>query len=294
MLFVDVMSRKRKLVLIIGLGLSGLLFAFLISNKTQDDFSTRAKIVIREVGNQLLLKNNDSTSLILPVIQKETGIFQLSFNDTLGFKPNHLVDATTASFAKSNFPTNYTVAVIECTQGEVSYSYQMTNTEETTIVPCSGRALPAGCYTITFTMPSVARQMPNSKWLILLAVLAVFLLLDFRLKKQEQNAQELPKSQGFSTIGSYKFYPTENKLVKAAHEISLSKKECELLAIFIANPNKVIKRDELTKKVWEDNGVYVGRSLDTYVSKLRKILKDDKHIKITNVHGVGYKLEVNT
>jgi DNA-binding winged helix-turn-helix (wHTH) protein len=61
----------------------------------------------------------------------------------------------------------------------------------------------------------------------------------------------------------------------------------------VAHPNQIIKRDELTKKVWEDNGVFVGRSLDTYISKLRKILKDDDSIRITNVHGVGYKLEVD-
>jgi len=45
--------------------------------------------------------------------------------------------------------------------------------------------------------------------------------------------------------------------------------------------------------VWEDNGVIVGRSLDTYISKLRKKLKDDASIKLINVHGVGYKLEIN-
>ena len=81
-------------------------------------------------------------------------------------------------------------------------------------------------------------------------------------------------------------------MVKAAVEISLSKKECELLAIFIEKPNQIIKREELMKKVWEDNGVIVGRSLDTYISKLRKKLQDDTSIKLTNVHGVGYKLEV--
>ena len=55
---------------------------------------------------------------------------------------------------------------------------------------------------------------------------------------------------------------------------------------------EIIKREELSKKVWEDNGVFVGRSLDTYVSKLRKKLKQDSALKIINVHGVGYKLEV--
>ena len=65
-----------------------------------------------------------------------------------------------------------------------------------------------------------------------------------------------------------------------------------MLEIFIANPNQIIKRDELEKRVWVDNGVFVGRSLDTYISKLRKKLKDNESIKLTNVHGVGYKLEV--
>ena len=93
-------------------------------------------------------------------------------------------------------------------------------------------------------------------------------------------------------IGSFNFYPEQNKLVKQATEISLSKKECEILAIFVARPNEIIKRDELTKTVWEDNGVIVGRSLDTYISKLRKKLQSDNSIKLTNVHGVGYKLEI--
>ena len=58
-------------------------------------------------------------------------------------------------------------------------------------------------------------------------------------------------------------------------------------------PNQIIKREELTKKVWEDNGVFVGRSLDTYISKLRKKLQDDDSIQLINIHGIGYKLEVN-
>ena len=81
-------------------------------------------------------------------------------------------------------------------------------------------------------------------------------------------------------------------MIKKAIEIPLSKKECELLEIFVANPNQIIKREELTKKVWEDNGVFVSRSLDTYISKLRKKLKEDESIQLINIHGVGYKLEV--
>ena len=95
-------------------------------------------------------------------------------------------------------------------------------------------------------------------------------------------------------IGEFKFYPEQNKLIIQPTEIALSKKECELLKILIEKPNQIVKRDELTKRVWEDHGVVVGRSLDTYISKLRKKLKADNSIKITNVHGVGYKLEIKS
>ena len=84
----------------------------------------------------------------------------------------------------------------------------------------------------------------------------------------------------------------QNKLMIEKTEINLSKKEVELLTVFAANLNKVIKREELSKKVWEDHGVFVGRSLDTYISKLRKKLSDDEAIKLTNMHGIGYMLEI--
>ena len=128
-------------------------------------------------------------------------------------------------------------------------------------------------------------------------LLSLLFIAIFYNRKPPATSEENPATNQtdpstFTTIGSFKFYATQNKLVKEAVEISLSKKECELLAIFIAQPNQIIKRDELTKRVWEDHGVFVGRSLDTYISKLRKKLKADESIKITNVHGVGYKLEI--
>jgi DNA-binding response OmpR family regulator len=92
-------------------------------------------------------------------------------------------------------------------------------------------------------------------------------------------------------LGNYEFFPNQNKLTLKGKDIQLSKKEGDLLTILIANLNQVVKREDLTKKVWEDNGVVVGRSLDTYISKLRKKLKEDSTIKISNIHGVGYKLE---
>jgi DNA-binding response OmpR family regulator len=80
-------------------------------------------------------------------------------------------------------------------------------------------------------------------------------------------------------------------LLIKGEKIAITRKECELLVIFAANLNQIVTREELTKKVWEDNNVFVGRSLDTFISRLRGKLKSDDSIKISNVHGVGYKME---
>ncbi len=60
-----------------------------------------------------------------------------------------------------------------------------------------------------------------------------------------------------------------------------------------ANQNQAMERDQLLKEVWEDDGVFVGRSLDVFISKLRKKLLHDAGIRIINIHGKGYKLEVD-
>lgn len=252
----------------------------------------RAKVALRSVGHQLLLQQQDSSSLVLPVKQIDNNKFEISFQNTLKIYPDSLVDLFSKSTQKSDLPKHYLVEVLRCEDTQVAYSYEMKATVEKGIIPCRERQLPLSCYHIHvqfFESQSTNEQ--HSMWYYLFgAILSVFvLLLVKRLKKSEIKTEE----RNFETLGRFKFYPEQNKLIKEATEISLSRKECELLAIFAASPNQIIKREALTKQVWEDNGVVVGRSLDTYISKLRQKLKEDTSIKLTNVHGVGYKLEIN-
>ena len=263
-------------------------------DKPKEDFSELVKVSLRAVGNQLLLTHHDSTSLVLPVIKLERSKYELSFQEEISFLPNDLVSIVKNTFEKAGLPKDYRVEVIQCTDQEVAYSYEMTNDKEKNIIPCAGRLLPENCYTITVRFTNRVTYFAIQPLTYVLVFIA-FILVAFLFYKRKQ-AQKPSSSQAdartYKAIGIFHFYPEQNKLVKATEEISLSRKECELLAIFIANPNQTIKREELMKRVWEDHGVIVGRSLDTYISKLRKILKDDDSIKITNVHGVGYKLEV--
>ena len=293
MLFARVMGKRTFYLLGVLTVLVFFTWSFSDSNEGEDEFSEKVKISLRDVGNQLLLSQEDSTSLVLPVIQVEPSKFVLAFEPPLSFEPSSLVAMVDKSFKTANLPSNYRVEVVQCADKEVAYSYEKSANKEKTIVPCGGRVLPENCYTIEVRFIQINASFFSVQNILYLLIVVVLLLLMFFYFKKGQASLPLEKHSNHSSIGSFRFYPEQNKLVKEAVEISLSKKECELLEIFVANPNQIVKRDELTKKVWEDNGVIVGRSLDTYISKLRKKLKDDTSIKITNVHGVGYKLEIN-
>ena len=289
--------KRRKIYSIVFL-VAIVLFTWIVidSNKKQTEFSERVKVSLREAGNQLLLTEQDSTSLILPVVQQAPSVYWLSFEKPFSFEPGMLVSSVKNSFQKAELPESYLVETLQCESQKVAYSYIMSTVEEKTIVPCGGRVLPMSCYTIQlkFTNKPASFYGKQSFWALLIGVVGLIILIEFFIFRKKRAKKVEEHNSTFAAIGSFQFYPEQNKLIKEAVEIALSKKECELLAIFVANPNQIIKRDELTKKVWEDNGVIVGRSLDTYISKLRKKLKDDDSIKLTNVHGVGYKLEVES
>ena len=260
------------------------------SNKKDEPFSGLVKIALRDVGNKLLLATQDSTSLILPVQKVEESKYQLSFEKELTIYPDTLVKIVQQSFQKANLPSHYQLEVKQCKDLEVAYSYQKSNAMTKDIIPCSGRIIPKKCYSIDVHFLNVKTNTTQYYWigLLFVSLLSVFVFFPKKKKTKQLNST----NERFISLGKFQFYPEENKLIVKTIEISLSKKEVELLTLFVENPNKIIKREELSKKVWEDHGVFVGRSLDTYISKLRKKLSEDESIKLTNVHGIGYMLEV--
>lgn len=293
MFFTEIMS-KKTIYSFVGLAIL-VFFTWMLSDSDEknDDFSEVVKISLRDVGNQLLLSNQDSTSLILPVVVLGKSKYELSFENQLSFYPDSLVSVVKRSFLQSKISSSYRVEVIQCSDEEVAYSYEIDIDSESTIIPCAGRYLPEECYTIQFRFLDRSSALFDKQTFLYILIFVVFLFIQLIFYRRKLSEKIEDQNDEYNTIGSFHFYPEQNKLVKEATEIALSKKECELLEIFVANPNQIIKREDLTKKVWEDNGVFVGRSLDTYISKLRKKLQEDSSIKLTNVHGVGYKLEIN-
>ena len=291
MLFAPLMN-QRKIYFYGSLCLALIATVMLLTTDKKDEaFSELVKIALRDVGNKLLLTNQDSTSLILPVQKVEESKFQLSFERELTIFPDTLVKVVKESFQKANLPSHYQLEVKQCKDLEVAYSFLQNANVEKSIVPCNGRTIPQKCYTIEVRfLEKTTTSSSKIIWIVLmsLSILSAFVFFPKRKKTKQSDSTIKDGIQ----LGKFQFYPEESKLLLSSNEISLSKKEVELLSLFIENPNKIIKREELSKKVWEDHGVFVGRSLDTYISKLRKKLSDDESIKLTNVHGIGYVLEV--
>ncbi len=91
-------------------------------------------------------------------------------------------------------------------------------------------------------------------------------------------------------IGNYKFNYTLQILKIASKEQKLTSKEADLLKLFCENRNKVLDRSTALNYIWHNDSYFNARSMDVYISKLRKYLKGDKSIELMNVHGVGFKL----
>lgn len=97
---------------------------------------------------------------------------------------------------------------------------------------------------------------------------------------------------GTFQLGSFKFDARNFKLNHPSGEKVLTPKEAEVLKLLCVHKDRVLKREEILTTVWGDDDYFMGRSLDVFISKLRKYLKEDSNVEIVNYHGVGFKLEV--
>ncbi len=100
-----------------------------------------------------------------------------------------------------------------------------------------------------------------------------------------------PAQQDLYTLGGYQFDPRNYTLHHPNGIKVLTQKESEVLELLARHRDRVLKREEILKKVWGNDDYFLGRSLDVFISKLRKYLKDDPSLEIVNYHGVGFKLE---
>lgn len=107
------------------------------------------------------------------------------------------------------------------------------------------------------------------------------------------NIEPEEKEKDLYNIGEYTFDTINFELKHENFEKVLTKKEAQILKMLCKLMNQVVAREVILTAVWGQDDYFVGRSLDVFITKLRKYLKEDERISINNVHGIGFKLEVN-
>lgn len=329
----------------------------------------QVNLMIRQIGHRLLLQAGDSTSRVLPVTEIKEGTFLLEFENGFVFSHDSLMALSQSLLPKAQFPSGYTVTVLDCLKDNIIYGFLVSNTSPD-LLPCKGRREPPGCYIIEFSFPDfyknveqekadigrltegrksvkvdfdeadpkleevkttfgagieptekvksakVDPQETNSKPeeikpatsdsplinLIYSGTLVMFgvTLLIVRFGNifkpapvQKQNQVTIKESvQELAALGKFLFDVTGQRLLLGSEVISLTDKECKVLELLHKSFGELIPRETLMQEVWINEGVITGRSLDMFVSKLRKKLSSDPELRITNVHGKGYKLEM--
>lgn len=267
------------------------------------------KVDLRTIGHQFLLQLKDSTSRILP-IEKKDGRYAVQFERDFSFEPDQLVVSTFNVMEASTIKATYIVEVEQCETHELVYSFRATANRKSSILSCKQRGLPQDCYIFYFTviennLPVQEKLMVNeaspksevnsasASWLnelIGIGGLAAVIGMFFMVKRQKKKPLAV---NNLIEIGQFQYDQKGMLLLLKERSIELSSKESDLLYLLYSNENKTLKREDILKLVWGDEGDYVGRTLDVFISKLRKKLEADTSLKIVNIRGVGYRFVIH-
>jgi hypothetical protein len=288
------LSIKRKHIggLFILMFISIICVAFSMTSSDNFDFARR-EILLRRIGHEILLQSGDSTSRVLPVKKIGGNEYQISFENVFTFQPEFLVNTTQRLLAQDPLASDYVVNVLNCANGSVAYGYAISKNKKDDIVSCLGRRQPIACYMINVKFKPTGIITAKNGYLLGSLTILAFVGFIFLRPAKPRNA--LPDSQhtGIFTLGSMSFDAEARKLMINGKTIDLTRTETRVLRIFALSPNEPIERSRLQKEIWEDEGVIVGRSLDMFISKLRKKLEVEPNIRIAVIRGKGYKLEIN-
>lgn len=267
-------------------------------------YEKRIGVAMRMIGHEVLTNLGDLDSRVLP-IEKVDNQYKISFEHEFGFNPEHLATIIKPIMAKTGVASHYWVEVQQCETREMVYSFEIGNAS---FVPCQGRIMPKDCYDLLITIMDTSYLSENfysasnngqplpfketrrlsffTSPLMIVPLLFLVGLIGYILKTRNDEM----KDEHHIPIGAFIFDKRNMTLSCQDRNVELSKKESELLSVLHDSANVPLNRDVILEKVWGDEGHYVGRTLDVFISKLRKKLDGDDRVKIVNIRGIGYKL----
>lgn len=295
------MKRYRPLLITAVVGLTGLFIFQLvqISRPSAEGAPSAATInlALRSVSDKLLTLEGRTTQRIRPVKQLSLSTYRVQLDAPISY---NALD----SLVKTEFRSHAILAPFELAVYDHRHDSLLFGNLYMDGIRSEGRPVCLGREQIRVPMDFTARfhehttdaRTRATTWgLILLngiAIIAGVYGLLRSTKKEEATVTQEP-SQVYP-LGSLACDFTNQQITSKNGVVELTYKEAKLLKLFYVNQNQVISRDAIQKAIWEDEGYFVGRSMDVFISRLRKLLREDPAVTIITIHGVGYKLAVNS
>ncbi len=118
------------------------------------------------------------------------------------------------------------------------------------------------------------------------------LVLKIEVFLKRSKVQQTETHSSIAELGKFYFDFDNLELSDRETATRLTLREAELLHLFCQNKNKLLKKEEILNSLWKDDSYFLSRSLDVFVSRLRKLLKNDQRLKIETIHGVGFVFRV--
>ncbi len=286
-------SQRRQYIvaLMVVLFISTVSALFLFNDIEGFDLSRR-EVLLRRIGHEVLLHSGDSTSRVLPLKKISDSEYQIGFEREFAFQTDFLVNTTQRLLSIDPIVQDYVVNVLKCGSSDVLYGFAISKNKKNEIISCIGRKQPIACYSINIKFQQ--KDISTTRRTLIFGSMSFLAFVGFFFwrKNKPRGSESNVDSSSVFILGRIIFDASKRQLLIEGTNIELTKTETRLLVIFASSPNETIARSRLQKEIWEDEGVIVGRSLDMFISKLRKKLELDPNIQIVVVRGTGYRLEV--
>ncbi|MCI4671798.1 MAG: winged helix-turn-helix domain-containing protein [Bacteroidia bacterium] len=250
----------------------------------------QAQLAVRAIGDGLLSNAHDFHSPVLPVEEIGGGSLRLSFKDHIPINPDSL-SGLAMKHLSSEIAPRAIVHVLDVASKKLVYGFEI-NHQDPKEIPCLGRNLPKSDYYVDVSFYEHKQPLLGLNAITFgilgLVLVSVALFRNLSIKEKTQK----PTVKATIQLKGIQFELDTNQILTKDKKIKLTNKEAQIFSILFENEGQLVSRDYLTQEVWLKEGVVTGRSLDMYISRLRKKLTGLSNVEILNQRGKGYTLKV--
>ncbi len=263
----------------------------------------KVNLALRRTADKLLRLSGDSTSRIPAVEQKNASTWRVLLQQPFSY--DQLPALLQESLDLYNIRTPYEVKVRRYGDETIDLGYHQVDFSDGKEVPCQSREMDETSHYIEISFLQNEAAIPSpvqaenplmtwKSWIMILLPFGIISFWFFRRKKTKPNDTvniAASKETEWLEFGNSRLDVAGQILDCGGTKQSLTFRETKLLKLFASNPDQLLERDFILQQVWADEGIMVGRSVDVFVSRLRKKLSTDTSLGIVAVHGVGYRME---